>query len=251
MLDFVDVLQLYLQAMGAQYDVAVRQPDLSLTLPLGGNQFVNYTDGDAILVRHDVARSNAVAAHYTNQQTLSIPGLGSFPNLRGWTAVTLTANGTRIRFVNTHLEIQAFATVQEKQARELAALFQDETLPVVMVGDFNSAANSWAPDRAKTESYHILRNAGYSDLELRESGSQSMATCCHEADLSDEVANFQERLDLVLARTGATGFGGQSSIEVVVGSPFMDPATGFNLWPSDHAGIFARLWIAPGEIAQQ
>jgi hypothetical protein len=36
----------------------------------------------------------------------------------------------------------------------------------------------------------------------------------------------------------------------VVGSRFLDQSTGLYLWPSDHAAVFASLWIAPGEVVQ-
>lgn len=253
-LDFLDVLQLNLQALGAQYDVAVRQNNVSLTIPVGasGINSVTYTDGDAILVRHDVTSTDPAKGHYPTQASLTVGGV-TFDNLRGWNAVTLHVNGGNYRFVNTHLEIQTFRAVQEAQAGELAALLAGETLPVILVGDFNSAANPSAPASDKTDSYRILRNAGFADLELREPRSSFMVTCCHLADLSDAVPTFDQRLDLVLARMGAAGFGGQSAMEVVIGQRFLvDPdgvpgnADDYHLWPSDHAAVFGQLWPAPG-----
>jgi endonuclease/exonuclease/phosphatase family metal-dependent hydrolase len=244
-LDYIDVLQLYLTAMGAHYDVAVRQNNVTLVIPVGaaGINSVTYTDGDAILVRHDIPWSNAAHGHYPTQAELNVGGV-TFDNLRGWNAVTLHVNGQDIRFVNTHMEIQAFRAVQEQQARELAAMLEDEPLPTVLVGDFNSAANPSAPAEAKTESYHTLRNAGFADLELRDAHSNDIVTCCHLADLSDVVPTFDQRLDLVLARWGKAGFGGQSDIEIVIGQRF--PDHDYFLWPSDHAAVFGKIWPAPG-----
>lgn len=248
-LDFLDVLQQYLAAMGAQYDVAVRQNNVSLSLPLGGLNGITsltYTDGDAILVRHGIPWSAPAAGHYTHQVTLSVAGQ-SFTNLRGWNAVNVTVGDVTFRFVNTHLEIQSFAAVQEAQAAELAAMLQDVTGPVILVGDFNSAANPGAPPESKTGSYRILRSSGFSDIELR-AGAQNMLTCCHLADLSDtSLATFDQRLDLVFARFGHEGFGGRATVDRV-GSLFTDPH-GYTLWPSDHSGVVATLWPAPGLLA--
>jgi endonuclease/exonuclease/phosphatase family metal-dependent hydrolase len=251
-LDFLDILQLYLAGMGAQYDVAVRQNNVTLTIPLGGAgglDAVTYTDGEAILVRHDVTWSAPAAGHYPTQVELSVAGF-TFDNLRGWNAVTIDVNGSSYRFVNTHLEIQMFRPVQEAQAAELVQLLQDESLPVVLVGDFNSAANASAPTESKTDSYHILRNAGYQDIELREPHSATMLTCCNADDLSNPTPSFEQRLDLVLARFGPAGFSGQSSVELVgTDDRFLDGS--YYLWPSDHAGGVANLGPSPGLLASR
>ncbi len=257
-LDFLSLLRDSLAAQGANYDLAVLLANVSLLIPVSGLPGLNavyYVDGDAILVRHGVAWSDPDTAHYQTQQQLTVSGF-TFDNLRGWTAVTVTRHGTSYRFVNTHLEIQAFRAVQEAQAGELAALLAGETLPVILVGDFNSAANPSAPAADKTDSYRILRNAGFADLEQREPRSNFMVTCCHLADLSDAVPTFDQRLDLVLARMKGAGFGGQSAIEFVIGQRFLvDPdgvpgnADDYYLWPSDHAAVFGQLWPAPGLAA--
>lgn len=243
---FLPILQQYLAAMGAAYDIAIQQTNVALTFPVGsdGINAVTYRDGDAILVRSDVSWSSPAAGHYASQVVLSIGPL-SFPNLRGWNAVTAEVNGVAVRFVNTHLEIQPFRPYNEAQARELVQLLAAETQPVIVVGDFNSAANYDAPADKKTNSYHTLRQAGFVDLWVREPHSVGGATCCHAPDLSNATASFDQRLDLVLVRWASAGFGGQTAVEVF-GEETADrfDAGGYLLWPSDHAGIFAQLWAA-------
>jgi endonuclease/exonuclease/phosphatase family metal-dependent hydrolase len=245
---FLPILQQYLAAMGAHYDVAVHQTNVELTFPVGagGIVAVTYRDGDAILVRSDVAWSDPAAAHFTNQVQLAV-GPISFANLRGWNAVTAEVDGYSVRFVNTHLEIQPFRPYNEAQARELVALVADEPLPVIMVGDFNSAANHDAPADKKTASYHTFRNAGFADLWLREAGSVGGTTCCHAADLSNAESALNQRIDLVLVRLKSAGFGGRSNVEIIGEDPSdRFDAGGYMLWPSDHAGVFASMWVAPG-----
>ena len=53
-----------------------------------------------------------------------------------------------------------------------------------------------------------------------------MVTCCNAADLSNVEPTYNQRLDLVLVRFGESGFGGQSSIELVgetSADRFLDP----------------------------
>ncbi len=253
-IDFLDILQLYLAGIGANYDVAVRQYNLSLLVPVGfgGIDAINYADGEAILVRHGVPWSDPDAGRYDSQAQLSL-GPFSFTNERGWVSVHATVGGLTFRFVDTHLETQDFPSVQEAEAQELVAMLAGETLPVVLVGDFNSAANHDAAADRKTASYGTIRNAGFKDLWLREPHSVAGLTCCHLPDLSDESSadSFSQRLDLVWARIGNAGFGGQSSVEIIGEDPagrFMDGS--YYLWPSDHAGLVATMWVAPGLLAE-
>jgi endonuclease/exonuclease/phosphatase family metal-dependent hydrolase len=258
LVDYVDALQAYLAFLGmaGQYEVAVRQANISLTLPLviGGvfQGFIRYTDGEAILVRTDVDWSDPAADHFDAQVQLSVGGI-TFDNLRGWNAVTARVDGHAIRFVNTHLEIQRFAAVQEEQARELVDLFQGEDMPVVMAGDFNSAANPDATQDQRTDSYSILRRAGYADLWLRGQGAGDGLTCCFSSILTDPDPSLHARLDLVMARYGPAGFPGYARMEVLGEEPadritVNDAQLGtLQLWPSDHAGVVAWMWPAPGK----
>ena len=251
--DFMQLLLAELAALGDTYVEAARSPNVALMFPIDFVQpglFITYQDADAILVRGDVSVLASSSGNYVNQQFLSVGGV-VFPNLRGWAHVDADVNGKKIRFANTHLEIQLFAAVQEKQAGELIAELAASPWPVVLVGDFNSAANHDAPAESKTASYHLIRSAGYSDLWLREPGSVGGLTCCQVADLSNTMSDLDQRLDVVFVRWGKAGFGGQSSVKVF-GNEFDDIFThplGYTLWPSDHAGVAAWIWPAPGRLA--
>jgi endonuclease/exonuclease/phosphatase family metal-dependent hydrolase len=254
--DFMQILLAELAALGDTYVEAARSQNVALRFPLGDlvpsplPLFIAYSDADAILVRDDVSVLASSSGNYVNQQLLSVGGV-VFPNLRGWAHVDADVNGKKLRFANTHLEIQLFRPVQEKQAGELIAELADSPWPVVLVGDFNSAANHDAPAPSKTASYGMFRNAGYSDLWLRERGSVGGLTCCQVADLSNTMTDLDQRLDVVFVRWGKAGFGGQSSVEVIgeeVGDIFTHPL-GYTLWPSDHAGVAAWIWPAPGRLA--
>jgi hypothetical protein len=67
------------------------------------------------------------------------------------------------------------------------------------------------------------------------------------SDLSNATSELDQRLDIVFVRNGRAGFGGPSSVEVFGLTPF-SIGVGEWLWPSDHAGVFARIWFAPGQL---
>jgi endonuclease/exonuclease/phosphatase family metal-dependent hydrolase len=251
-LDFLTALQAELAALGDAYVVANRVQHAMYSFPLGDlapvpGLYINYSDADAILARGDVNTGNAGGGHYEHQLVVQLAGM-TFENLRGWVQVDAEVDGVAFRFATTHLEVQLFADVQEAQAAELINILSDSPLPVVLVGDFNSAANHDAPEQSRTGSYQLLRNAGYKDLWVREPHSVDGLTCCHADDLSNTFPNFNQRLDLVLVRWGEAGFGGRSQVTLVGDRPddlFTHPL-GYTLWPSDHAGIAAWIWPAPG-----
>lgn len=253
---YLDILMFAIADLGGSYTVAAFQENVQVALPFYmGETYVGdivYTDGDAILARSDVVFDEAMSDHFDAQQTLSVAGT-VFENLRGWNAVRVTTAGQTFRFVNTHLEIQPFRDVQEQQAQELVELFADDELPVIMVGDFNSAANPHPLASQATESYHTFRNAGFADLWLREPHSNEGLTCCQAPALDNTESQLHSRLDLVLVRYGSAGFGGQSWVDVLGEEEsdiidLSDVMPGYTLWPSDHASVVAKLWTAPGLI---
>jgi endonuclease/exonuclease/phosphatase family metal-dependent hydrolase len=259
-LDFIYVLQAYLgyfhMVLGTPMYTVVRSDWTTVTFPasaFGPFPDVTYTDGDAILVRSDVTLvGEPTMKQFDAYEVFSVAGT-SFDYRRGYMAVTARIGDLEVRFGNTHLEVQHFAETQVAQAAEMIAAFEDETIPVILVGDCNSAANPHAPARAKTASYRMFRNSGYADIWLREPHSVGGETCCQAPDLTSPESELDERLDLVLVRWGKAGFGGQTSMDVIGEEPGdrIEVLPGLWLWPSDHAGVIATLWPAPGRVKTQ
>ncbi len=251
-LPFLGILLLELGNLGLTYQVAVFAENIEVTLPLpfeiqGFPAFVTYRDGGAILVDPGVAVHNAGFKHYDVQ--VDLPGLG--PNLRSFHWADVTVDAQRLLFVNTHLEIQRWAEFQEAQAAELLAFVAGYAGPVVMVGDFNSAANRNAPERARTATYAMVLGAGFDDLWLPHNGvtNNSGLTCCQESDLSNRPSELDQRIDFIFARDVDYWKGNRSAatrVEVFGDRPsdrFRTDA-GYYLWPSDHAGVFGEIWAA-------
>jgi len=145
------------------------------------------------------------------------------------------------RFINTHLE--AFTElVRYPQAQELTAVFSGETLPTIMVGDFNTL-DPTPPNPFNDATYqHITAIAGFEDswvhnnLTFQGEGYTSPFS----ADLRDPFPDLYQRLDIIFAKNFAYPIGPVQA--VVIGTRFKD-RTPSGLWPSDHAGVFAKLHL--------
>lgn len=234
-LDYLKLLMDSLSVLGAQYQVVIESSNADVEMPMatatGCCDDIRMTDRDVILARSGVQTSDARTGIYTDAYTVDLGGL-SIPFRRSWESARVDIGGKKFRFVNTHLETESNPTIQEAQASELVNLLQGESLPVLLVGDFNSAA-----DGSNTTSHNQIQQAGYTDT-WDVVGSGAGLTCCHLEDLTDATADFYERIDIVFfSNNDFTG----NTIQVVGDQPADRTAGG--LWPSDHAGVAATLEI--------
>jgi hypothetical protein len=243
--DFVQILLDSLRARGLSYAAvaSVTNSDIELPVFTGNSPFpfddVRFTDREVILARADVTTSTPQGAVFAARIEAPIGGEGGpqLTQLRGWAAVDAIVDGRAFRFVSAHLEGQGFAPVQLAQAAELSALLAASPLPVVLVGDFNSAA-----DGSQTATYGNLVAAGFRDVWNRLGAAGY--TCCHAEDLSNRHSTLDQRLDIIFIRgfdTPTMTAGGQPRI--VGDSPGDRVRAG--LWPSDHAGVVAMLRLPP------
>jgi endonuclease/exonuclease/phosphatase family metal-dependent hydrolase len=224
-------------AIGVHTDIeAPALPPATPPLPLNFYD-VRLIDRDAILVRGDLQYANAQTGNFT----AGIPiVLGPIQQtyLRGWQSVDVKVHGRTVRFINTHLETQGAIPIQVAQGNELIAIAARSPLPVILVGDFNSAINASAPPGKATPTYGNMIGAGYSDAwSVSHPGDEGL-TCCH-----DEIFPWlfpgpvaDQRLDFVFYKGGFTGVGAMS----IFGNDFATYSL-FNIWPSDHFGIIAQV----------
>lgn len=234
-LDYVELLLDALAARGLQYEVVVQLPNFDVELPSALGFDVRHTDRSAILARADLKTSefrlsNAQAGNFATNCTLPT-GIGAITFLRGWASVDVKIRGKSFRFISTHLDfacLQFTTAIQQAQAAELLGGPAATTLPVVLAGDFNSAADG------SGASYNDLTAAGFSDA-ASEAGIGDLPTCCQDPDLLNAVSTLDTRIDLVLFR------GGFSVIDAEVLGDEPPDRTPSGLWPSDHAGVAAAL----------
>ena len=230
-LDFLEILMDALQAEGLTYRVAAKVQNFDVEMPMSAEgSFVNYddirlTDFDVILVRDDVTVSRPTAANYAD--VLSIEAL-FIDVFRGYVAIDATVSGNTYRVVNTHLE--SFAQeVRVAQMQELITDLDNETLPMIMLGDFNTPA----PDGT---AYQLLLSAGYVDVWQMDSEGTGY-TCCQAKELQNEISEHRKRIDQIFVRNLELP---TSVMTYTVGDkPSERLASG--LWPSDHAGVVAHL----------
>lgn len=247
-LDFLEVLLTELGSRGLNYvPVAYVQNFAASPVPLYDtpeNQGVaTLVDLDVILARGDVA-VNPSSVVFDNYEAVvveeaEIPGYGTvpIPIWRGWASIVATVEGLTFRFVVTHLEPgEENPDIQEEQGFELIDALADETLPLVVVGDMNSAA-----DRSTTATYgHLIDTGGFTDAwKTRGDGY----TCCQQPDLLNVPSILDRRVDLILLRgdfgLAEPGFRGAVHAKIV-GNKVAD-LTPSGLWPSDHAGVVATI----------
>jgi endonuclease/exonuclease/phosphatase family metal-dependent hydrolase len=239
--DFIQILLDRLEAKGADYSAVSVQTylDVELTGVFGPTSAldVRYTDRLAIIARTDLQTSRFqlesinTGSFATNTQ---VPLLGTlFTLTKGWVSADIKHRGKTYRFVTTHLG-GLFEPVQIAQANELLQGPTNTTLPVILVGDFNSDA------AAGGTAYSLLLNGGLTDVWSSLKPNSSGFTWPLSGGTPSVILNPSKRLDLVLAR-GAISF---SDIDVV-GEEIADLTTPSGFRPSDHAGLVATLVLEP------
>lgn len=266
--DFVQILLDALAARGLHYAVIAEERGVDVELPgylsaanalLGLLSDIRLTDREVILARTDLRMSelklsNAQTGHYATNFRFPVNGT-TFVETRGWASVDAEVRGNDFRFITTHLEevlpgpIDVSGPIRQAQAVELLAGPANTSLPVVLVADGNSNANG----DATTAAYSTLRAAGFADawLEAKPAKPQ-VSTCCADEQLLSPtlpVAGDDEgRLELVLYR--GSGDFGTLGIDLLGNNAATDKVSNGQtlIWPSDHAGVAARLEIHSSTI---
>jgi endonuclease/exonuclease/phosphatase family metal-dependent hydrolase len=203
--DFLAILQAELRERGLRYTAVATFRGQDAEFPgvthRGILEDIRVLDRDVILARADLP---------TSQLKLSNPQSGAFEAhlvlplggqpfhvSRGWTSIDAKIRGREFRFINTHLEPFNPATVgiQIAQAQELLDGPAAVNMPVIMVGDFNSAA-----DGSTSATYSQIIAAGFTDAWSDVHPNDPGYTCCHDADLRNPTSELDLRIDLVLYR---------------------------------------------------
>lgn len=226
-IDFRSVLMDALQAEGLDYRIAAEVENIDVEMPMftdAGTVDVRLTDYDLILARSDVGTSDPMNANFTNAIKIEMLGLEV---IRGYTSVAASVDGITYRFVNTHLA--AFSeTVRVAQTQELIDSLSEETLPIILLGDFNTQA----PDGA---AYQLLIAAEYIDTWQVDADGK---TCCQAKDLLNAVSGHTQRIDHIFVCNS------EADVTVLMSETLGDRLSdrlASGVWPSDHAGVVAEL----------
>jgi hypothetical protein len=227
-LSFLPILLNALAARGLNYSVAAQVSNLTAT-PLPG---ISVTDHDVILV--DASRVSVAPGVVARSYALNLGVVAPGVELkRGWVQIAATVEGVAVTVASTHLEsgaAEGLAALRAGQAGELVGSVANAS-PAILLGDFNDLPGS--------PMYGVVTGAGFSDAWAALRPGAPGLTCCHLPDLSDQVANFSQRIDYVFAR-GLGGPQGKLLGQIsIVGDQPGDRVAGpfYPLWASDHAGV--------------
>jgi endonuclease/exonuclease/phosphatase family protein len=234
--DFLALVQDALNRRGLHYAVAGTSNNINVSL-VGG--LVSLVDHDALLIDTDRVTVNAASG-----QSFSVnlgPVAPGISLIRGWVWAQTTIDGTAYTFATAHTEANLagapaglLESIRAAQVGEMVATLASSER-VILVGDLN--------DQPGSPMYNVLAQSGYADTwRALRPGVQGL-TCCHVADLSDQVANFDQRIDYVftrgVARDDGKLFGQIDRFGDVPGDRVAGSA--YPVWPSDHAGLIAAL----------
>jgi endonuclease/exonuclease/phosphatase family metal-dependent hydrolase len=235
-IDFLSILEAALAARGLHYVEAGVGTNYSLT-PVAG---VSYSQGDAMLVDAERVTVTTAAHHIFNANIGEVaPGI----ELRqGWSVADAVVAGRRIVFAGTHLEANLFGTslsgLRAAQATELVGSLP-AGVPAILMGDLN--------DEPGSAMYQVLSIAGMLDVWRALRPGVAGYTCCHDDNLANQVARFDEHIDYIFARGFGTGPAGLHGKISLFGDQPSERVAGplHPLWPSDHAGLSATLLTPP------
>jgi endonuclease/exonuclease/phosphatase family metal-dependent hydrolase len=225
LVEFLPLLLAALEAEGAPYDVHAVNENFAGGLPVE-DRWMSIVGANAVLVRRDGPFTVTAERTGTFEAALEMPtGIDgvTFPILRSWGAVDGSVSGRPVRFVVTHTE--AYDPVpRDAQRDELVAAIGDPGCPVVVVGDFNAQPHAVGMPAPYVDAWTAAGN-----------DPEGGFTCGQGAVLDNPESRLGERIDYVFVRDA----------EVldcrVVGDQPGDRSRPDGLWPSDHAGVVARL----------
>jgi len=140
--------------------------------------------------------------------------------------------GTGFRFVTTHLD-SVSPPIRVAQASELLRTAANTSLPVVMAGDFNIAADTSLDP--SFPAYQAIINAGFTEAWPSKRAPDPGFTAHQAENLLNPTSQLSHRIDLVMLR-------GRFDVTDIslIGNQQAD-RTSSGLWPSDHAGVAATL----------
>jgi len=236
--DFLALLQAALAERGLHYQVAATSDNINVTLVSG---LVRLRDHDALLIDAD-----RVTVNEASGQDFSV-NLGQVADgvvlIRGWVIARTTIASQSYTFASAHTEANLAGAppglleqIRAAQVGEMVAAIGSSDR-VVLMGDLNDTPGS--------PMYGVLTSTGFTDTwtAMHPGAGADGLTCCHVADLSDQVANFDQRIDYVWTRGFARDNGTIQGTIDRLGNVPADRLTGpaYPIWPSDHAGLVASL----------
>jgi hypothetical protein len=240
--DYVQILVDSLAARGVHYAVVSSSDEWDVEMPMlnlqtGTIDDIRQTDREAILVRTDLPPGqfhavNPQKGHFAN--AIVFPSIG-LTFTRGWCSVDVSVRGRDFRCICAHLEEETAPQIQELQAEELLNGPANTTLPVMILGDFNTDPFG----RDGSYAYDVFPAAGFSDAwaVMHPDNLTGGLTWGHDPLLADPTVAFNRRVDFVFYK--GAGFVPTLADVVDLGLDRTQPP----LWASDHASLSANFLL--------
>ena len=247
--DFTQELLTDLEADGGHYAVVSQHNNnFTLAFPIfTGTELVSVgmVESGEIIARTDLSPKQLQLSNPQNGvynakiPTIENPLVPSepFEFSNSWQSIDATVNGKSFRFITTHLDALApGGVVSGPQAQELLAGPANTTLPVVLAGDMNSGP------QVAPAAYNAFIAGGLSDTWETAGLGAPPLTCCHLAlqdRANEKTAIYTEDPDHIFTH----GAFSVLSERLVGNKPGSFKHVGAFIWPSDHAGMVARLGL--------
>ena len=233
-IDYVQILLDALERRGAHYAVAAIVNNTDVTAPSATGEVIRLIERGVILVNtdlspHELQVSNSQAKNFNARFTVHLGGT-PVPLLRGWCSVDVTVRGKSLRIVNAHLEEEFVAHIQLAQADELLTGPLRTNRPVIGLADFNASGDS--------PIYENFLGGGFQDAWSQVYPHDPGFSCCQAENLLNSASQLSTRIDRILFNSSQIRV---EDVQLVGDNPSDRIPSGH--WPSDHAGIVARLSI--------
>jgi endonuclease/exonuclease/phosphatase family metal-dependent hydrolase len=230
--DYTAELLAALEALGEPYDVVVSLATFhgSGEVNRDGRRVTMQLEGHNTILRRrsSVVRVERTASRlYGSALSVRLMGALEISIDRGWCAASCTVDGEpgEFTFVDTHTEAYD-AGPRNLQRSELVEALPGEP-PLVLVGDFNAPPDAVGMPDELVDAWLEAGNP---------SDGPGAATCCEAGDLVNPETQLTDRIDYIWVRDVVV----ESCTRV--GADAAD-RTESGLWPSDHAGLVARLVV--------
>jgi endonuclease/exonuclease/phosphatase family metal-dependent hydrolase len=225
--DWMKLLQGQLKKAGQHYKQVSREDEIDVSARSAAGYNLRLVLGNAVLVRTGKhARIKHIKdVHGVFKAQISVPlANGTTVNLkRGYAGMDGRIAGKKFRFLAPHAEAYSADVAGQQFAELLAGPAKSKKLPTIIAGDFNSD-----PADASAEGYNNVIAGGFKDTGKR------AATCCQDENLLNPVSKLDQWIDHIVVRPKAKVLWSK-----IVGNRASDRISG--LWPSDHAGVVAKL----------
>lgn len=244
--DFLDTLLVALKTRGLNYKIGLSISGTDIEIPVflssGDLADIRLTINDVVLVKESISLEDSFHKHYENQFSHSLEGITvEFTRSYGMLALKKKF-GQPFYVLHTHLEDISEA-IRIEQATELLDFIDtlNSSTPVILLGDFNSAALNTGTDASLV--YEMILARGFSDAVLGLHPEDRSSTCCHREDLRDteEEPGFLSigRIDHIFYRSTHSSVHPKEARILGLGEKSVS-----GLWPSDHLAVFVEFGLS-------